>query len=111
MNNDDMLQFPKPTVEYTKLFVNGQFCESKLKRTFVSTNPFTGEPVANIQEANRDDVDWTVKCARKAFTTWSELDASQRGRLLYQLADLIEKHLENIAVSDHISFLKILKFF
>lgn len=90
--------FPVPTVQYTKLFVNGQFCESKAKRTFASINPYTGQTVASIQEAGRDDVDWTVKCARKAFTEWKQLDASQRGRLLTKLGDLIEANLETIAV-------------
>lgn len=94
-------RFATPSVKYTQLFINGQFVNSRLGRSFTSTNPFTGEVVASLQEAGQEDVDAAVKCARKAFsgTEWRAIDASKRGRLLHQLGDLVEEHLETIAVN------------
>ena len=48
------------------------------------------------------DVDNAVKAARKAFalgSEWRTMDASGRGRLLYKLADLIERDLTYLVVS------------
>lgn len=92
-------RFATPSVKYTQLFINGQFVNSRLGRSFTSTNPFTGEVVASLQEAGQEDVDAAVKNARKAFTEWRAIDASKRGRLLHQLGDLVEEHLETIAVN------------
>ena len=100
---------PVPTVKFTQLFYYGQFCDSKSKQTFASVNPYTGKVVANIQEANLEDVDAAVKLAGKAFTEWRKLDASRRGRLLTRLGDLIEENLTTIAVSVWIKKIQTLK--
>ena len=47
-------------------------------------------------------MDKAVKAAKTAFklgSSWRTVDASQRGRLLYKLADLIERDLDYLAVS------------
>ena len=48
------------------------------------------------------DVDKAVQAAASAFnlgSPWRTMDASQRGRLLYKLADLVERDLDYLAVS------------
>ena len=48
------------------------------------------------------DVDKAVQAAASAFklgSRWRTMDASQRGRLLYKLADLVERDLHYLAVS------------
>lgn len=50
----------------------------------------------------QEDVDRAVKAARAAFqlgSPWRRMDASERGRLLYRLADLIERDRTYLAVS------------
>ncbi len=91
-----------PSVQFTQLFINGRFVDSRLGRTFPSFNPFTGQQVATIQEAGQEDVDAAVKAARAAFEVWRAMDASHRGRILYKLGDLVEQHLETIAVNKHL---------
>jgi aldehyde dehydrogenase (NAD+) len=82
-----------------KLFINGEFVESKSQKTFETYNPATGEVLAHVYEAGKEDIDLAVKAARKAFDEgpWSKMSASERSRLMYKLADLMEKNKEELA--------------
>ncbi len=86
-------------------YIDGQWVPSESGRFFTSTNPYTGEGWAEIPEATADDVDRAVKAASAALDgEWGQLTASQRGRLLYRLADAIEEksaHLAEIEVRDN----------
>jgi phenylacetaldehyde dehydrogenase len=68
-------------------------------KTFETYNPATGEVLAHVAEGDRADIDHAVKAARRAFESgpWPDMSPSQRGRLLWKLADLLEKHLEEFA--------------
>ena len=62
--------------------------------TFPTINPCTGEVIVQIQEGDKADVNKAVDAAKAAFESdskWRNLDASERGRLLNKLADLIER--------------------
>jgi len=82
-----------------KLYINGQFVESKSQKTFDTYNPATGEVLASVYEASAEDIDIAVKAARKAFDEgpWSKMSASTRSRLMYKLADLMEANSEELA--------------
>lgn len=81
------------------LFINGEFVKSKSQKTFESYNPATGEVLAHVYEADAEDIDMAVKAARKAFDEgpWSKMSASERSRLMYKLADLMEENSEELA--------------
>jgi len=81
-------------VKYTQLFINNEFVNAESGKTFPTVNPANGEVIVQVQEADKIDVDKAVKAAREAFklgAPWRTMDASQRGNLLYKLADLIER--------------------
>ncbi|TYS65244.1 aldehyde dehydrogenase family protein [Bacillus infantis] len=82
-----------------KLFINGEFVESASQKTFESYNPATGEVLATLYEAGREDIDRAVLAARKAFDEgkWSKMGSAKRSRLMYKLADLMEEHKEELA--------------
>ncbi|MBO8178163.1 MAG: aldehyde dehydrogenase family protein [Bacillus sp. (in: Bacteria)] len=82
-----------------KLYINGEWVESKTGKTFDTPNPATGETLATVYEAGPEDIDLAVKAARKAFDEgpWSKMSAAQRSRLMYKLADLMEEHKEALA--------------
>ncbi|WP_132745798.1 aldehyde dehydrogenase family protein [Scopulibacillus darangshiensis] len=84
------------------LYINGEFVESVSGRTFKTYNPVNGEVLATVSEAIDEDVNKAVNAARKAFDDgpWPKMDAAERGRLLYKLADLIEEHKEELAQLD-----------
>lgn len=86
----------KPRV--TQLLIDGKFVNSTSGKTFDTFNPATEEKITSVQEADRADVDKAVKAARKAFDQgpWRRMAASERGRLMYKFADLIEKNFDEL---------------
>src|SRR5581483_11865971 len=86
-------------VSATGLLINNRWIQSESGKTFPTINPSTGEEICRVAEADAVDVDKAVKAARAAFERgpWRKMSASQRGRLLYRLADLIEQNADEIA--------------
>src|SRR6267378_3382080 len=83
----------------TKLLVNGKWVGSVSGKTFPTINPSTGEVITQVAEADAADVDKAVAAARASFDkgSWRKMGASQRGVLMNKLADLIEKHADELA--------------
>jgi aldehyde dehydrogenase (NAD+) len=83
----------------TELLIDNRFVPSETGETFATINPSTGEEICRVAAAGAADVDKAVTAARKAFEggPWSKMNASERGRLLYRLADLIESHADELA--------------
>jgi phenylacetaldehyde dehydrogenase len=81
------------------MLIDGEWINSISGKTFETFNPATGEPLARVAEGDRADIDRAVKAARKAFESgpWPSLSPSERGRLLWNLGDLLEQHLEELA--------------
>ncbi len=82
-----------------KMLIDGKWVNAASGKTFPTYNPATGEILAQVAEGDRQDIDAAVKAARKAFDSgpWSRLTASERGKLVWKLADLLEEHLEEFA--------------
>jgi aldehyde dehydrogenase (NAD+) len=86
------------TPSVTKLLINNRWVPSESGKTFATINPSTGEEICQVAEADAPDVDKAVKAARAAFEgPWRKMRASERGRLLYRLADLIEANTDELA--------------
>jgi aldehyde dehydrogenase (NAD+) len=80
-----------------RLFVGGQWVDAASGRTFPSFNPSTGEVLAQIAEGDAEDADRAVAAARAAFDgPWRRMKPSERQRLLWELADAIEEHYEEL---------------
>ncbi len=86
-------------VSATQLLINNRWVPSESGKTFATVDPSTGEEICNIAEADKADVDKAVAAARTAFEkgAWRKMPASQRGNLIHRLADLIEKHADELA--------------
>jgi phenylacetaldehyde dehydrogenase len=82
-----------------RLLINNRWEDAASSKTFPTYNPATGEVLARVAEGDKDDVDRAVKAARSAFENgpWPKMTTSERGRLIWKLGDLIEKHLEEFA--------------
>jgi len=82
-----------------KNLINGQWVESTSGESFATFNPATGEVLSNVAAGNSVDIDRAVKAARTAFEEgpWSRMTAAERTKLIWNLADLLEKHLEEFA--------------
>src|SRR5438477_2074418 len=88
-----------PKVKDQPLFIGGKWLDSVSNKTFPTINPATGETICQVAEGDKADVDLAVKAARKAFEEgpWPKMNASERGRLLNKLADLVEKNKDELA--------------
>ncbi|XP_045495386.1 aldehyde dehydrogenase X, mitochondrial-like [Colias croceus] len=97
----------KVDIKYTKLFINNEFVDAVSKKTFATLNPQDESVITQVAEGDKADVDLAVDAAVKAFHRYSEwrvMDASQRGRLLNKLADLMErdaKYLSELETLDN----------
>ncbi len=82
-----------------KMFINNQWVDSASGKTFPVYNPATGEVLARVAEGDREDINRAVKAARKAFDSgrWPDMTASERGRLIWKLGDLLEQHAEEFS--------------
>ncbi|NWS57362.1 AL1A1 dehydrogenase, partial [Chunga burmeisteri] len=81
-------------IKYTKIFINNEWHESVSGKKFEVLNPANEEKICEVEEGDKADIDKAVKAARKAFelgSPWRTMDASERGRLLSKLADLVER--------------------
>src|ERR1700758_1512902 len=91
----------EPTVKVgaTKLLINNKWVDAASGKTFPTINPSTGEAITQVAEADAADVDKAVAAARAAFDKgpWRKMNAAQRGVLMNKLADLIEKHADELA--------------
>ncbi|GAM17769.1 hypothetical protein SAMD00019534_009440 [Acytostelium subglobosum LB1] len=93
-NPIDTLRLPN-----TKLFINGKWVDPVVPKTFVTVNPATEKAICEVSEGSSQDVDLAVVAAREAFENgpWGKMTATQRAKLLFKLADLIEQNKEWLA--------------
>ena len=82
-----------------KMLIDGKWVDSVSGKTFPTYDPSTGKEMARIAEGDSADVNLAVTAARRAFDKgpWRKMTASERGRLIWKLGDLLEKNLEEFA--------------
>ena len=90
---------PKVKLPPGRLLINGQWQEGA--KTFDSINPASGKVLSQVAEASAEDVDLAVSAARTSLddrnSPWRKTSASGRGNLIWRLADLVEKNIEELA--------------
>ncbi len=91
--NKRTLRFP------TQLFINNRFVDATGGKTTQSINPADESVICTVQCASKEDVNTAVLAADAAFKTgdWATMNARDRGKLLFKLADLMEAHKEELA--------------
>ena len=86
-------------VQHTECFIDGRWQPAASGKTFATLNPATEEEIAQVAEGDAEDIDRAAKAARRAFESgdWPKMDARDRGRLMYKLADVIEEQIDELA--------------
>ncbi|WP_213422710.1 aldehyde dehydrogenase family protein [Bhargavaea massiliensis] len=81
------------------LYINGEYVPSESGKTFPVLDPATEDVIAEVSEAQKEDIDKAVAAARKAFDEgeWTKMEAAERSHLIYKFADLLEEHREELA--------------
>src|SRR5579863_4009900 len=86
-------------VKTYQMYINGEWTESKSNKTFPVFDPSTEEVIAQVPDANADDVNRAVAAAKAAFEDgpWSTTTPQERGRVLFRLADKVRQNLPALA--------------
>lgn len=82
-----------------KILINGKWEIASSGETFPTYDPATGEVICNVPAGDKKEIDRAVAAARQAFENgpWRKMTASDRGKLIWKLADLLEQNLEEFA--------------
>ncbi|TDZ27003.1 Aldehyde dehydrogenase [Colletotrichum orbiculare MAFF 240422] len=83
----------------TGLFINNEFVKGSSASKITAINPSDESDIVSVEAASADDVDRAVRAARAALTApgWGDGSGTDRGRLMFRLADLVEAHRETLA--------------
>src|SRR6266851_3240307 len=81
------------------LLIDGKWVEAVSGKTFVTTDPATGEEITRVAHGEAEDIDRAVAAARRAFEDgpWRTITPSARGQIIWRLADLLEQHADEFA--------------
>ncbi|HLN01576.1 MAG TPA: aldehyde dehydrogenase family protein [Bryobacteraceae bacterium] len=82
-----------------RMYINGEFAESRSGKTFPVIDPSTEEIIAEVPDAGEADIDAAVGAARAAFDSgpWPQTTAQERGRLLFRLAERVRREAPMLA--------------
>lgn len=86
-------------LRYGRMLIDGEWVDAASGETFDTVYPGTGEVIARVAAAGKEDVDRAVQAARRAFEegAYHTMNGADRGRLLWKIADLMEANIEELA--------------
>ncbi len=87
-----------------KLYIGGEWVDSKSTTINVSTNPVNDEPIAEFPTATFEEARAAVEAAQGAFLNWREVALRERGKLLFDLRQKFEEHYDvlcRVLTQDH----------
>ena len=79
-------------------YIGGRWKAPAQGRYFKTSDPSTGEKIADVAQGSAADVNAAVKAARAALPRWQALTPHARARFLYALARGVQKHSRRLAV-------------
>jgi aldehyde dehydrogenase (NAD+) len=86
------------------LFIGGKFVEPRSGERYTTIDPAREEPLAEVAQAGKADVDRAVRAARNAFANgWSGLRPSERAKYLFRIARLLQERAREFAVLESIN--------
>ncbi|MGB4866971.1 MAG: aldehyde dehydrogenase [Hyphomicrobium sp.] len=83
-----------------KAVINGKAVAARSGKTFDNITPRNGRVINSVAECDGVDIEDAVSAARASFDsgTWRKLSYGRKKRIMFALADLMEKHAETLAV-------------
>jgi aldehyde dehydrogenase (NAD+) len=86
------------------LFVGGEFVEPRSREHFATIDPSSEEPLAEVAQAGREDVELAVSAARDALENgWSKLAPSERAKYLFRIARILQERSREFAVLESLN--------
>ena len=86
------------------LFIGGKFVEPLSGERYTTIDPAREEPLSEVAQANKADVNRAVKAARGAFDgPWSKLRPSERAKYLFRIARILQERSREFAVLESLN--------
>jgi len=84
--------------DYYQLIINGEKVDGVKNERFTTYNPATGEPIAEVAKASREDVEKAIEAARNAFDygKWRKYPVNKRARVLNKIASIMRSRFNEI---------------
>jgi aldehyde dehydrogenase (NAD+) len=96
-----MARHPFADGSYKQMLIDGKWVDAASGKRFETRNPATGELLASVAEGDAEDINRAVAAARRAFDgSWSKVKPYERQGLLLKLADLVERHFDELSTLD-----------
>ena len=96
-----LTRHPYADGSYKQMLIDGKWVDAASGKRFETHNPATGELLATVAEGDAEDINRAVAAARRAFEgPWSKATPFERQSLLLKLADLVEKHFDELSALD-----------
>jgi aldehyde dehydrogenase (NAD+) len=97
----EVVRHPYADGQLKRMLIDGEWVRAASGKTFESRNPATGDLLAIIAEGDAEDINRAVAAARRAFEgPWSRFKPYERQALLLKIADLVEKHFDELSMLD-----------
>ncbi|HUC66930.1 MAG TPA: aldehyde dehydrogenase family protein [Stellaceae bacterium] len=100
---EKLLEAPHPFLDGSvkRMLIGGQWVPAVSGKTFESRDPATGKLLAKVAEGDAEDIERAVAAARRAFDgPWRKVKPFERQQMLLKLADLVERHFEELSLLD-----------
>ncbi len=85
-----------------KLFINGEWKSAENNNMYEKYDPVTNELITRCALASKNDVDYSIRCAKIAFKDWKKTSKIERSNILLKIADILETNIENLAIIESI---------
>jgi aldehyde dehydrogenase (NAD+) len=82
------------------LFIGGKQVAPRSRSWFTTVSPSTEEPLAEVAQAGANDVALAVDAAREAFEPWSAWKPSERAKVLFRIARVLQERARELAVAE-----------
>jgi aldehyde dehydrogenase (NAD+) len=86
------------------LFIGGELVDPRSGEFFETLDPSTEEPLAEVAQAGKEDVDLAVAAAREAFENgWSDISPAERAKYLFRIARILQERSREFAVLESLN--------
>ncbi|XP_047997912.1 probable methylmalonate-semialdehyde dehydrogenase [acylating], mitochondrial [Leguminivora glycinivorella] len=81
----------------TKLFIDGQYVDSKTTNWIELTNPATNEVIGRVPETTKEELNSALEAAKNAYKSWSQSTIMTRQQLMFKFARLLRENQSKLA--------------